>query len=98
MAIVPHQKHTIVNNSIGYISQKLRETSEAIREEQDLDSKLDSTYVAGRDAEAKSKIDDVIKMLRWLYETELGLTAPAPFSDAEVDAINPNFREFDDGT
>jgi len=91
-------KDVIANGAVAYIINRLQTALSDFREELDLDNKLDATYISARDGSAKANADDAIRMLRWLYEIEFSLTPPSPLSDAEVDAINPGIRTFEDGT
>jgi len=97
MVRADNAKNIIANGAISYIINKLNRGLSDFNEELDNESKLDATYVAARDGAAKTKIDQAIKMLRWLYETEFTQTPPAPYSDAEVDTIDPEIRTFEDG-
>lgn len=98
MARVANAKNVIADGAVSYIINKLQSALSDFHEELDTESKLDATYVAARDGSAKTKADDAIKMLRWLYETEFGLAPPAPFNDAEVDGISVDIRTFEDGS
>jgi len=97
MARVANTKRVIANRSVSYIINKLKSGLKDFFEELDEDSKFSTTYKAGRDTSAKDKIDDAIRMLRWLYETEFSLTPPAPFTNGDVDTIEEDIRTFEDG-
>jgi len=92
MARVANTKDEIADGSVSYMINQLQDALFDFREELDKDSKLDATYISTRDSSAKTHADNAIRMLRWLFEIEFGLTPPAPLNDAEVDAIDPNIR------
>ena len=98
MVRVANPKDKIANGAVSYIVNQLQAAISDFHEELDEDSKLDATYVAARDGSAKAHADLAIKMLRWVYEIEFGLTPPSPNTDAEVDAIDIDIRTFEDGT
>lgn len=98
MALIPNDKDVIANGAGSYIINSVQRALTAFHEELDENNKLSTTYISARDGTAKTEIDNAIKMLRWLYETEFGLTPPAPYTDTEVDGISPSIREHDDGT
>ena len=98
MARVANAKNVIANGAVAYIVNELQAGISDFHEELNEESKLDAAYIAARDGSAKTHADNAVKMLRWLYETELGQVPPAPLSDAEVDAINIDIRTFEDGT
>ena len=97
MVLVANDKDVIANAAGSYIINSIQKALTAFNEELDEDSKLDSTYVTNRDGVAKTEIDNAIRMLRWVYETEFGLSPPAPYTDGDVDTIDLNIREHDDG-
>ena len=97
MARVANAKDVIANGAVSYIMNELNAALEDFHEELNLESKLDATYVSARDGSAKTHADNGIRMLRWLYEIEFGLTPPTPLNDAEVDAIDIDIRTFEDG-
>jgi len=92
MARVANTKDEIAGGSVSYIINQLQDGLFDFIEELDRDSKLDATYISARDDEAKTHADNAIRMLRWLFEIEFGLTPPTPLNDAEVDAIDPDIR------
>jgi hypothetical protein len=96
MVLVANPKSHIVNESGAYIVNKIQDAITAFREELDINTKFSASYIASRDGLAKTNIDDAIAMIRWLYETEFGLTPPPALTDIQVDAINPNIRQYDD--
>ena len=98
MARVTNPKDKIANGAVSYIINELQNAVTDFHEELDKDNKLKTTYISARDGSAKTHADSAIRMLRWLYETEFGLTPPAPLSDAEVDVIDPDIRTFEDDT
>lgn len=97
MARITNPKDVIANGAGSYIINQIQEGLDAFHEELDEDSKLDAGYIAARDGTAKTHIDNAIRMLRWIYETEFGLTPPAPYTDGDVDGINIDIRTFEDG-
>jgi hypothetical protein len=97
MVLQPNPKNVIANGAVSYIINQLQDGLRDFHEELNEESKLDSTYIAARDGSAKTHADNAIRMLRWLYETEFGLAPPSPYTDVDVDGINPNIRQFEDG-
>ena len=97
MARIANAKDVIANGAGSYIINEIQAALNAFHEELDEDSKLDAGYIAARDGTAKTRIDNAIRMLRWIYETELSLTPPTPYTDGDVDGINIDIRTFDDG-
>lgn len=98
MVRVAHPKPVLVSKIVDQIITELVKAVNDFRDETNKDSKFSTSYVGGRDNSAKTHADNAIKFLRWLYETELGLTAPAAYTEAELDALDRNLRTFEDGT
>ena len=99
MAIVPQPKRTKIRNLFAYVSDEINAANRDLRDEADPDTKgrLDDTYVAGRDAAAKTHLSNAIKAVRWLAD-DLSVTVPTAYTDAEIDALEGReIREFDDG-
>lgn len=97
MARVANPKNEIANHAGSYIINSIQRALTAFHEELDENNKLDATYVSNRDGIAKTEIDNAIRMLRWIYETEFSLTPPAPYTDGDVDTIDENIRTSEDG-
>jgi len=98
MARLPRIKIETVSRALRYVTDKLNDANEKLAEELDPQSKLDATYKGNLDGGANADARDAIKMIRWLVEDNLGLTPPAAYTEAEVDAIDAEIRTFDDGT
>lgn len=98
MARVPRDRTGTLSMVMNYTKQKFDEIQKRILDEQDSTGRIDTTYQTGLDAEIKSLGADVIKMLRWLIETNLSLSPPSAFTNTQVDAINPDIRTYEDGT
>lgn len=81
-------KIQLVNN---YIQERSQLVSFMLEREADSTGDFDSTYQSGLDAAIKAEETKLFKMGRWLLDN-LGITPPAAFTDAEVDAINPKIR------
>ncbi len=92
MALVDQDKKKKIEGVNSYIKGKIQEVDLKLFQETNPGGIYDGTYVGGLDASAKSDEGDIIKMLRWLADN-LGFTVPPAFSDAEVDAIDPNIRQ-----
>jgi hypothetical protein len=71
-----------------------------LKEEANLEGKLDATYVSGRNAAAIAEGAEILKKFRWFWEdaNQLNQTVLPAYTDAEIDAINENIRTHDDGT
>lgn len=98
MTRVTNTKTNLASIAISYITSELNTAREDFIEEENRDAKLDATYVSARDGSAKTHVDNAIRLMRWMYEVEFGLTPPAPYTDAEVDLLDVNIRTFEDGT
>lgn len=97
MARITNPKIELANEAISYIQNELKYSIDDFVDELNKDSKLDPTYVSARDGSAKTHLNNAMKMLKWLCETEFGLTAETPYTDTEVDSISINLRTIDDG-
>ncbi len=97
MARVDNPKHEIAGGAVSYIRNQLRDGVNDFQHELDLNTRFSAAYIGSRDGSAKTHIDNAIRMLRWIYETEFGLSPPVPFTDGDVDGININIRTFEDG-
>lgn len=97
MARKANPKNVIANGAVSYIINQLQDALTDFHEELNEDKKFKTTHVSSRDGSAKTHADNAIKMLRWLYEKEFGLTPPAPYTNVEVDGIEKSIRTFDDG-
>jgi len=95
MALVPQTKRRKVGNLLSEIRNDITTAKNALRIEERDDPKFTQTYKDGRDAVAKASIANTVRMLGWLLG-DLGITPPTAYTDAEIDAINPNIRQFED--
>ena len=95
MARIARDRTGALSQVMGYTQKKFEEIQKKILDEQDSSGRIDSTYQTGLDAEIKSLGADAVKMLRWLIEENLSLAAPVAYTDAEVDAIDPNIRTYE---
>jgi len=96
MALVDQDKSKKIQLVNAYMKAKLQEVNLKLHREEDPEDIFDDTFKGTLDASAKADEGDIIKMLRWLADN-LGFTVPIAFTDAEVDAINPDIRQKDDG-
>jgi len=97
MARVANTENQIIGNILGRVRQLAGEISKEIKDEGDTSGRLDTTYQGTLDASIKSKGGELIKMLRWLVETELALTAPTAYTDIDIDGIDEDIRTHEDG-
>jgi len=97
MARVANTEKQIIGNILGRVRTLAGEISKEIRDEGDTSGRLDTTYQGTLDASIKSKGGELIKMLRWLVESELALTPPTAYDDTEIDGIDPEIRTHEDG-
>jgi len=97
MARIPQDKVGTIARATRYVTDKFRDMNEKFAEENEADARFKTTYLSGLDADGKTDGADAVKMLRWLLGN-LSVTIPAAYTDAEVDAINPDIRTKDDGT
>jgi len=98
MARVTNPKDELVNGAGSYIINEIQLAISDFHEEKDVETKLDAAYVAARDGSAKTHLIDAVRLLRWLIETEFTRVPPTPLTNAEVDALRPDIRTFEDGT
>lgn len=97
MAKVVQNKREKVTNLFAYASDEINAADRDLAEEVSNDPRFKATYVSSRDASAKDHLQNVIKAVTWL-KVNLGITGNiAPFTDAEIDALEREIREFDDG-
>lgn len=96
MALVDQDKKAKIELVNGYIQGKIQDVNLKLHREEDSEDIFDDTFKATLDTSAKQDEADIIKMLRWLADN-LGFTAPAAFTDGEVDTINPRIRQKEDG-
>lgn len=97
MARVANSKDIIANYACSYIITKIQDALTAFHEELDENNKLSASYIASQDSSAKTNIVDAIRMLRWIYETEFGLSPPPPYTNGDVDGIDLKIRTNEDG-
>ena len=91
MARINNTKKEVVVRSLAQIENRIHQANALLRDELDTTGKLDAGYVAGADGNAKSKVGEVIKIIRWLKEDYFGISgAPAAYTDAEMEAIDPD--------
>ena len=79
-----------------YVSTEFSKAEDDLQQELNPDNRYTASWVADRDTSAKAHVMNAIKMQRWLLDN-LGVTVPAAYSDAEVDAIDSAIRQKDDG-
>lgn len=90
-----------VENCIHQVNDHLREADEGI---QRLTDEPTTSFVQGNidayktqlEALAATKNTDAVATYRWIMD-EFSLTVPAAYTDAEIDAIDPDIRTHDDG-
>ena len=97
MVRVARDRTGALSQVMNYTQQKFSEIQKLILDEQDGTGRIDSTYQGTLDSNIKSLGADAVKMLRWLIEDNLGLSAPTAFTEAQVDAIDENIRTYEDG-
>jgi len=97
MARVANPKISIVSRVLSIVGDRMNDINDKLRDEIDVTGRLDTTYQSGLDASFKADGAEIIKLIRWLVEVELGLTPPTAYDNAEIDAIDIDIRTFDDG-
>lgn len=98
MARVAQNKRIKTNNLFSYALEEIHAVKKDFDDEVSGDPRFKATYVSARNASAKDHLVNAIKAVTWL-RINLGITGNiAPFTDAEIDALNRDIREFDDGT
>jgi len=98
MAIVAQTKRGKILNLFAYCEDEIHAANRDVDEETRNDPRFKATYITARDQSAKDHLLNVVKAVGWL-RLDLGLTGNiAPFTDAEIDALDRDITEFDDGT
>ena len=95
MAIVTQTKRIKIRNLFGYVEDEIHAVNKDLKIEMLNNPEYDSTFRAGRDASAKDHAKNIVKAIRWLIN-DLGLSTPSAFTDAQIDALSREIREFDD--
>jgi 7-cyano-7-deazaguanine synthase in queuosine biosynthesis len=98
MARVANTNRRIAINLLSTIKKDIFAINFALEEQENNESKLNATYVSGRNAVAISAGEEIIKKIRWYLEVELSKTPVSPYDNAGIDSIDLNIRTFDDDT
>ncbi len=103
MALIPQKTVTKVINALAYIDEQNRQANVSFGQSEIADDLLTDFTQANIDArktrlntEGANEAKKSVQMFRWLLGS-IGATVPVAFTDAEVDAINPEIRQTDDG-
>ena len=98
MARITNTKREVVVRSMAEVEKAVHGMNKALRQEVDNSGELDTSFKAGRDAEAKALAVKIIKVIRWLKEDYFGITGntPSAYTNAQIDAINPDIRTHDE--
>ena len=97
MAEVNQTKRKKVVNALGYCEEQIHLANKALLIEEQDKPEYETGFKSGRDQSAKLNLRNIVKMLRWLA-TDLGVgTLPSAFTDQEIDDLNREIREYDDG-
>ena len=99
MARIDNTKRQVVLRSMAQVENRVHEINVLLRDELDMTGKLDTTYQSGADGNAKTKVAEVIKLIRWLKEVYFGIggQTQSAYTDAEIDAIDIDIRTHEDG-
>ena len=99
MAIVPQPVKEQAKRTLAIVTNCANDVNKFFRENDQTVPPLDATYKSGRIAAAQASFEECEKIMKWaILHTEFGLTDPAAYTDAEMEAIDPELLEFDDGT
>jgi hypothetical protein len=98
MVRVANSNKRIAHDILLLIRRDMQTIIEALEEQENNESKLDATYVAGRNAVAISAGEEIIKKIRWYLEVELAKTPVIPYDNDGIDSLNINIRTHEDGT
>ncbi len=99
MALVPQPVKIQARKTLAIVSDCSNAVNKFFRENDQTDPPLDATYKGTTLALARAKFEECEKVMKWaITHTEFGLTDPAAYTDAEMEAIDPELLEFDDGT
>ena len=97
MTIVEQTKRLKILNLYAYVQDEINAANRDADEESKNDPRFKATYITERDASAKTHCTNAIKALGWLKIDQQITANIAPYTDAEIDALNREIREFDDG-
>ena len=96
MALVPQDKKRKIELVNAFVKGNSQKANLYLHQEADPQDIYDDTVKAGRQAEVLTLLSNSIKMFRWLADDQ-SLTVPPAYTDGEVDAINPEIRQKEDG-
>lgn len=99
MARINNTKRQVVIKSMAIVENAVHGMNKALKQEVDNSGELDTTFQSTRDADAKQNAVRIIKVMRWLKEDffNIGGQTPAAFTDAEMEAIDPDVLTHEDG-
>jgi len=89
--MVDQTKRLKIELIIDYINTNIQISKLLLNREEDLENIFSTTYKGTLDTTIKQKIANIVKILRWLIN-DLGLSTPNAFTDAQIDAIDPEIR------
>ena len=100
MARINNTKKEVVVKSLALIENRIHEANALLRDESlpNLDGKIDAVYRAAADGNAKTKVAEIIKIIRWLKEDffSIGGQTPTAYTDAEMIALDPDILTYED--
>lgn len=96
MTKVAQTKRNKILNLFAYCEDEIHLANKDTQEEASNDPRFKASYITARDQSAKDHLLNVVKAVGWL-RLNLGITGNiAPFTDAEIDALNRDIREYDE--
>ncbi len=109
MARVANDKKTLTKGTLNYVSKQINTTNQhlvendegiqRLRDEPDVkfDTVTTDDYQKQLENLADTSSSEAVQMYLW-YLNDQSIATPTAYTDAEVDAIDPNIRTSDDGT
>lgn len=91
MARVVNTAKQALSPTIDYIHNRVNDVDRFFDESNQTDPPLDTTYKNGRQPAYVVEAKNLVRMIRW-YMTKYNITIPIAFTDAQVDAIDPDIR------
>ena len=105
MARIEYKTKQLIKNGVREITRRFDLVQQGLQELDDFTAKyghigFDSAKITALKTEIKTKgkdnFEDGLRFALWIAGKVQGITVPAAFTDAEVDALDKNIRTFDE--
>ncbi len=97
MVLVPQTQRTTARRALQLVTKELNNVNKLFAENDQLNPPLDATYKGGTVAAAKDAAAEAHSRLSWAL-THFSITPIAEKTDTEMEALDPEILESDDGT